>query len=576
MNTEEIKDGTAKDKTVMAENKRKSINYPYNLMYEEVYKAARKNPKRIAYEFQGRKTSYSDFVKKIESTARSFAAAGIGKGDRVTICLPNTPQAVDSFYALNRAGAVPVMIHPLSAEAEIEFFITKTKSCAVVTLDMFYEKIKAVVGRTDRSVRIIVADIKDELSFPKKQLYPMTVKEKTKVKYDNRNTIRWKSFIRAGKKISHLPHPSRRYDDEAVILFSGGTTGKMKGIQLTNLNINALALQTGAAAGFSLDGLRMLSVMPLFHGFGLGVGIHTPLIHGGTCILVPQFSVKIYAKLIKKERPNVLPGVPTLFEALLRTDGLDGFDMSFIRGMFSGGDSLSVELKKKVDAFLREHGSGIQIREGYGTTECVTASCLTPPDYYKEGSIGVPYPDTYYKIVKKGTNEKLPPNIDGEICISGPTVMKGYLDDPEETSRTLRQHGDGRIWLHTGDLGMMDEDGFVYFRQRLKRIIIVSGYNVYPSQVENAIDAHPDVLYSCAVGVPDKYKMHRVKAFVVLRDGAEPDDKIKEEILENCRARVFRFAVPSEIEFRKELPKTLVGKVAYRVLEEEIENGEEI
>ena len=547
-----------------------SLEYPNGAMYEEVYKAAKKKPDVSAYEFQGRKTKYRDFVRKIERTAASFSAIGIKTGDRVTICMPNTPQAVDSFYALNRIGAVPAMIHPLSAVEEIEFYLTETKSKAIVTLDIFYEKIRKAAELADLPVTIIVASIKDELPFPKNMLYPLTVKNKPAIDRRTENTIKWAEFIREGKKLTQLAERNARFDDDAVILFSGGTTGKTKGILLTNMNINALALQTGAAAGFSLDGLRMLSVMPLFHGFGLGIGIHTPLIHGGTCILVPQFSVKTYADLIKKEKPNVLPGVPTLFEALLRTRGLQGFDMSFIRGMFCGGDSLSIELKRKVDAFLREHNASIQIREGYGTTECVTASCLTPYDYYKEGSIGVPFPDTYYKIVKPGTNEKLPPNHDGEICISGPSVMKGYLDNPEETAETLRNHGDGRIWLHTGDLGMMDEEGFIYFKQRLKRIIIVSGFNVYPSQVENAIDAHPDVMYSCAVGVPDEYKMHKVKAFVVLRSGVEPDDRIREEILENCRRKVFRYAVPYEIEFRDELPKTLVGKVAYRVLEEEI------
>lgn len=547
-----------------------SLEYPNGAMYEEVYKAAKKKPDVSAYEFQGRKTKYRDFVRKIESTAASFSAMGIKTGDRVTICMPNTPQAVDSFYALNRIGAVPAMIHPLSAVEEIEFYLTETKSKAIVTLDIFYEKIRKAAEQVDLPVTIIVASIKDELPFPKNMLYPLTVKNKPAINRRTENTIKWAEFIREGKKLTHLPEKKARFDDDAVILFSGGTTGKTKGILLTNMNINALALQTGAAAGFSLDGLRMLSVMPLFHGFGLGIGIHTPLIHGGTCILVPQFSVKTYADLIKKEKPNVLPGVPTLFEALLRTGGLEGFDMSFIRGMFCGGDSLSIELKRKVDAFLKEHNASIQIREGYGTTECVTASCLTPYDYYKEGSIGVPFPDTYYKIVNPGTNEKLPPNHDGEICISGPSVMKGYLDNPEETAETLRNHGDGRIWLHTGDLGMMDEDGFIYFKQRIKRIIIVSGFNVYPSQVENAIDAHPDVMYSCAVGVPDEYKMHKVKAFVVLRSGVEPGDRIREEILENCRRKVFRYAVPYEIEFRDELPKTLVGKVAYRVLEEEI------
>ena len=547
-----------------------SLEYPNGAMYEEVYKAAKKKPDVSAYEFQGRKTKYRDFVRKIERTAASFSAIGIKTGDRVTICMPNTPQAVDSFYALNRIGAVPAMIHPLSAVEEIKFYLTETKSKAIVTLDIFYEKIRKAAELADLPVTIIVASIKDELPFPKNMLYPLTVKNKPAIDRRTENTIKWAEFIREGKKLTQLAERNARFDDDAVILFSGGTTGKTKGILLTNMNINALALQTGAAAGFSLDGLRMLSVMPLFHGFGLGIGIHTPLIHGGTCILVPQFSVKTYADLIKKEKPNVLPGVPTLFEALLRTRGLQGFDMSFIRGMFCGGDSLSIELKRKVDAFLREHNASIQIREGYGTTECVTASCLTPYDYYKEGSIGVPFPDTYYKIVKPGTNEKLPPNHDGEICISGPSVMKGYLDNPEETAETLRNHGDGRIWLHTGDLGMMDEEGFIYFKQRLKRIIIVSGFNVYPSQVENAIDVHPDVMYSCAVGVPDEYKMHKVKAFVVLRSGVEPDDRIREEILENCRRKVFRYAVPYEIEFRDELPKTLVGKVAYRVLEEEI------
>ena len=547
-----------------------SLEYPNGAMYEEVYKAAKKKPDVSAYEFQGRKTKYRDFVRKIERTAASFSAIGIKTGDRVTICMPNTPQAVDSFYALNRIGAVPAMIHPLSAVEEIKFYLTETKSKAIVTLDIFYEKIRKAAELADLPVTIIVASIKDELPFPKNMLYPLTVKNKPAIDRRTENTIKWAEFIREGKKLTQLPERNARFDDDAVILFSGGTTGKTKGILLTNMNINALALQTGAAAGFSLDGLRMLSVMPLFHGFGLGIGIHTPLIHGGTCILVPQFSVKTYADLIKKEKPNVLPGVPTLFEALLRTRGLQGFDMSFIRGMFCGGDSLSIELKRKVDAFLREHNASIQIREGYGTTECVTASCLTPYDSYKEGSIGVPFPDTYYKIVKPGTNEKLPPNHDGEICISGPSVMKGYLDNPEETAETLRNHGDGRIWLHTGDLGMMDEEGFIYFKQRLKRIIIVSGFNVYPSQVENAIDVHPDVMYSCAVGVPDEYKMHKVKAFVVLRSGVEPDDRIREEILENCRRKVFRYAVPYEIEFRDELPKTLVGKVAYRVLEEEI------
>lgn len=244
-------------------------------------------------------------------------------------------------------------------------------------------------------------------------------------------------------------------------------------------------------------------------------------------------------------------------------------DMSQLEGIFSGGDSLSVELKAKVDVFLREHGAKEQIREGYGTTECVTASCLTPRFFFKEGSIGIPFPDTYYKIVIPSTHDEVPYGTVGEICLSGPTVMLGYMDNPKETAQTLQQHEDGLVWLHTGDLGVMDEEGFIYFKQRLKRMIITSGYNVYPSQVENVIDAHPDVLMSTVIGVKDDYKMQRVKAFIVPKPGVEPDDALRASILEHCAQRVAKYAIPQEIEFRTELPHTLVGKVAYTVLEKE-------
>jgi long-chain acyl-CoA synthetase len=224
----------------------------------------------------------------------------------------------------------------------------------------------------------------------------------------------------------------------------------------------------------------MLAIMPVFHGFGLGVCIHTRSPHGVTAVLVPQFSVASYADLLKKHKPHYIAGVPTLFEALLRIRKLDGLDMSQLEGVFSGGDSLSVELKRKVDAFLKDHGAKVQIREGYGLTESVTANCLTPRDFHKEGSIGIPYPDMYFKIVKPGTQESVPDGEVGEICITGPTLMKGYMDNPDETAQALQTHDDGLVWLHTGDLGVMDGDGFVYFRQRLKRMIVSSGYSITP------------------------------------------------------------------------------------------------
>ena len=557
----------------------KTIQYPHKTIFEMIQDAARKHPNNVAYEFQGKETTYKEFVARIELTAKSLMAMGIQKGDRVTVCMPNTPQGVDMFYACNRIGAIANMIHPLSAPGEIAFYLNFSHSKVILTVDMFYYKVAETLPELKEPCKIIVARIQDELPPALKVGYALTKARKIKkLPAKSGDYIWWNDFIAKGRASKEkLPRDMGRYDEGCAILYSGGTTGTTKGILLSNLNFNALALQTIAASGYypDISDMKMLSVMPLFHGFGLGIGIHTALVGGATCILVPQFNVKIYADLLMKKKPNLIPGVPTLFEALLRAEKLENADLSFLRGVFSGGDSLSIELKKKVDAFLTAHNSPVQIREGYGTTECVTASCLTPFNMYREGSIGIPFPDTYYKIVKPGTTEEVPPNMDGEICISGPTVMLGYVDNPQETADTLRRHADGRIWLHTGDLGFMDRDGFIYFRQRIKRMIITSGYNVYPSQIENIIDSHEKVLLSCVVGVKDPYKMQKIKAFVVPKPDVEPSDALKEELMTYLRAKVARYSMPYDIEFRTELPKTLVGKVAYRILEEEANELEE-
>ena len=542
-----------------------SLNYPNLTMYQLLHKNAKKYPNNTAYVFMGKQTTYAAFMNRIEAAAKGLVNLGIGRGDKVTVCMPNTPQALDCFYALNRIGAIPNMIHPLSAAKEIAFYLDISDSKAILTLDQFYDKVAQVAG----DCKIIIAKVKDELPFPLSALYPLTKGARAIPKLPKEGYILWTDMILAGKNTA-LPEDTGRANDCGAILYSGGTTGTSKGIMLSNLNFNALGLQTIAASGFgSVEGMKMLSVMPVFHGFGLGIGIHTALIGGATCILLPQFNIKTYADTLKKQKPNIIPGVPTLFEALLRADSLKDTDLSFLKGIFSGGDSLSPELKKKVDQFLKDHNCSEQIREGYGTTECVTASCLTPKDYARSGSIGVPFPDVFYKIVLPGTTEEAEPNIEGEVCVSGPTVMMGYMKNPEETASTLRSHGDGRIWLHTGDLGRMDNDGFIYFRQRMKRMIISSGYNVYPSQLENIIDGHEKVLLSCVIGIKDEYRGQKVKAFVVPMPGIEPTDELRQELLEYCKEHVAKYAMPREVEFRTELPKTLVGKVAYRVLEEE-------
>ena len=544
------------------------LDYFEGSMFDKVEEIAAKYPNNIAFDFMGRSTTYKKLVEEVHACAKSLKTIGVREGDRVTIAMPNCPQAIAMFYAVNLVGAIGNMIHPLSAEKEIEFYLNDSQSVTAVTLDQFYGKFERIRAHT-RITNIVIASIKDELSRPVKIGYMLTEGRKQEKIPSDAPVIRWKEFMRLGKHCFYNYRCERKSEDPAVVLYSGGTTGTTKGILLTNRNFNALGQQVIAANPMFRPGDKMLAAMPLFHGFGLGVCIHTMLSQGGRCILVPRFTAKSYAKLITKYKCNFIAGVPTLYEALLRLPSMEGADLSSLKGVFSGGDSLSIELKKKLDKFLMAHHAPLQVREGYGTTETVTACCLTPPREAREGSIGIPFPDTYIKIVRPDTDEELPYGEEGEILLAGPTVMKEYVGKPEETAKTLRRHADGLTWVYTGDLGTMDEDGFVYFKGRAKRMIISSGYNVYPAQIENILDAHECVQMSCVIGVPDAYRMQAVKAFIMLKPGIPKSDKIKQEILDYARKHVAKYAMPREIEFRDELPKTLVGKVAYRVLEEE-------
>jgi len=546
---------------------------PFHLTYsdksisETVMATAANDPEFTALSFMGRKIPYKELAANIDRTAKAFYNLGVRQGMRILVCMPNVPQAIYCLYGLNRIGAIPSMIHPLSAIDEIVFYLNEASCDMAITLDQFYEKFLEVTAK--RPVKkLIVASVSDELTFIKAVAFKLLSERKFPKLHDDGCAISWKSFLKLAERpiVEKYVLSDKDVDTEAVVLFSGGTTGTTKGIMLSDRNFNSLALQTAVMSHEEIRHTKMLAAMPVFHGFGLGVCIHTMMVAGGTSILVPRFNVKSYADLIKANRPNFIAGVPTLFEAIARNTYLDGVDLSCLKGVFSGGDSLSIELKKKFDKFLAEHNATVRIREGYGTTECVTASCLTPFDKEKEGSIGIPYPDTYYKICAVGKTEEVPFNTEGEICLTGPSVMIGYINHEEENASTLRRHDDGRIWLHTGDLGVMDEEGFIYFRQRIKRMIVTSGYNVYPSQLENIIDAHPSVRMSCVIGVHDSLKMQKIKAFVVLNEGVNDSPEVRQDIMDYCARRIAKYAMPYEIEVRDSLPTTLVGKVAYTKL----------
>ena len=545
-----------------------NMDYFQGSMVEMLENNARLYPTNIAFDFMGKSTTYKEMVANIEKCARSLRTIGVRENDRVTIAMPNCPQAIYVFYAVNMIGAVANMVHPLSSEKELEFYINESESVTVVTLDQFYHKFEAIRENTC-VVNIVIARIRDALSKPLRVGYMLTEGRKIRKIPDDAPIIMWDEFMRLGKACFWNYKVKRTADDPAAILYSGGTTGTTKGILLTNLNFNALSAQIVATNPMFRPGDKMLSAMPLFHGFGLGVCIHSMLAQGGRCILVPRFTAESYSKLITKYRCNFIAGVPTLYEALLRLPNMEKADLSCLKGVFSGGDSLSVELKKKFDKFLYDHKAVVQVREGYGTTETVTACCLTPITKAKEGSIGIPFPGTYIKIVKPDTDEELPYGEEGEILLAGPTVMKEYIKHPEETAQTLRRHADGLTWVYTGDLGYMDEEGFIYFRGRSKRMIISSGYNIYPAQLENIFDANELVQMSCVIGVPDPYRMHRPKVFVTLKPGVEPGEETRKAIMDYASKHIAKYAMPKELEFRESLPKTLVGKVAYRQLEEE-------
>ena len=544
------------------------LNYYDGTICDAFFRAADIYPGYNAYEFLGRKVSYKNMRKQVEDIAKSLKAAGLQPGECVTIALPNCPQALCLFYAVNLAGGVASMIHPLSSEMEIENYLHTSRSVMVVTLDQLFGKFKNILDGTEVRMTIITG-IQDGLAFPKNVAYMMTAGRKTEKVEETENIFRWNTFLELGEDYEGPFAESRSKDDAAVILFSGGTTGTSKGVLLTNYNFNSQAIQIKATVPVLTPGDKFIAAMPMFHGFGLGICIHCMLYAGACSILIPRFTAKSYVKLISESKCSYFAGVPTLFEAILRVPRLHGLDFSHLKGIFSGGDSLSPELKDRFDSFLAEHNSPVEVREGYGATETLSACCLSPKVGAKRGSIGIPFADMNFKIVDHDTGRELPIGETGEIIISGPLIMKEYIGNPKETAETLREDENGTKWLYTGDLGMMDEDGFVFFKGRQKRMIIASGYNVYPNQVEAVLEEHEWIDKACVIGVADKYRMQKIKAFIVLKDNIEPSEDTKNEIMEYCKTKFAKYAKPNEIEFRTSLPQTKIGKTDYRMLEEE-------
>ena len=542
----------------------KNLEIPDCTMYELIKHVSTLYPDYDAYEYYGKKCTYREFFEKIDRVANSLINIGVKKGDYVSICMPNTPEAIVAFYAINEIGAIANMIHPLSSETEIEYYLTLTKSKYIFIMDFSYSKI-ITVDKTLNLTNIIICKANDGMNFITSTFYYLSAGHKIKVKNKTEKVLMWKDFYYLGRD-KHNNIVKGKGKDLAVILYSGGTTGDPKGIMLSNISFNAIAYQNREACKNAVAGQSILSLMPIFHGFGLGICFHTTLSAGMKSIILPKFNAKEFPKIIKTYKPNFIVGVPTLYEALLGAD-LKENDLECVHVALCGGDTLTPVLRNLINECFKNHGSDTEVMVGYGMTECCASVVYTPLNHFKDGSIGIPEVNNYVMICEPNTTKNLYYDEDGEICISGPSVMMGYLNNPEETSNVLKKHDDGRIWLHTGDIGCMDKHGVIYFKSRLKRMIISSGYNVYPSYIENIINKHPSVLTSVVVGVADDYRGEVAKAFIVLRPNVKLTDKLDTDIKAYCKKRIAKYSLPVAYEYREDLPKTKINKVDYRKLQ---------
>nr|WP_245247399.1 MULTISPECIES: AMP-binding protein [unclassified Paenibacillus] len=535
-----------------------TYTYPKQNLADFLVQSSAKFPHQPALHFMGKEMNYADLLEAAYRFGHALRKLGTVRGDRVAIMLPNCPQLVIAYYGALLAGAIVVMTNPLYMQRELEHQLNDSGAILMVTLDLLFQKVKSAV--TGTKVRhVIVTSIKDYLPFPKNMLYPIKV-----IKEGLNREVQYGEGVHAFLKLMHLSSNKTIHtdvdadNDIALLQYTGGTTGLSKGVMLTHYNVIANTVQTSLWAYKSIPGKeRYLAALPFFHVFGLTVLMNQAIMLGGCLILVPKFEVNPILSLIHKLRPTVFPGAPTMYIALINHPDVSKYNLSSIRMCISGAAPLPLEVQERFEAM-----TGGRLIEGYGLTE---SSPVTHANNIwekrKMGSIGIPFPDTQAKVVHPVTGEELPVGEIGELVVSGPQVMKGYWNNPEETGRVLREG-----WLHTGDMARMDEDGYYYIMDRMKDVIIAGGFNIFPREIEEVLFEHPDIEEAVVLGLPDPYRGETVKAYIVLKEGVS----LKEKELEHwCRERLAAYKVPHRYEFRSELPKTLAGKVLRRKLVEE-------
>jgi long-chain acyl-CoA synthetase len=529
------------------------LTYPHIPLYYLLDETAAKSPANSCTNFFGKRLTYQQIKELSDRLAAGIGSLGIRKGNRVVLLLPNSPQFLIAYYGLLKAGAVVVPLNPLSSERELEFYFTDSGAETVITIPLFLNKVASLRGKTPLK-HIVYSRLADFLPFPLNLVQGFR-EQRIVRRQDATSLLDFKELLKEALLPNWCPEPIHP-DEMAVLIYSGGTTGVAKGIMLSHFNIVANAHQI-IAWGHLTDEQGVLAVLPLFHGFGMSVTMNAAVFAGGEIILLPRFYAKQVAKAIQKYRPSFFIGVPTMFVQLSNLPDIHRYNFSSLRGTFVGAAPLTKAIK---DEFEKKTGG--RMIEGYGLTEAVTGIMANPyQGMHKVGSIGIPFPDVDVKIVSLDDGHDLAPGELGEIALRSPTVMLGYYKNDEETQKTIVNG-----WLYTGDIGYMDQDGYFYITDRKKDLIIVGGFNVFPREIDELIYQHPKVKEGISIGLPDLRKGERIKVYIVLKDG---ETATPEELIAYFKERLTPYKVPSEIEFRTQLPKSMIGKILRRALREE-------
>lgn len=541
---------------------------PHDSIYNLLYEVNKDNLDMLAIDYYGTKFTFIKFFEEIDKCANAYKEYGVKKGDIVTLCMPNIPEAIISFYALNKIGAVANMIHPLSSEKEIEFYLNEVNSKIMLVVDMNYKKILNIKDNTALE-KVIVVSPSNSMPLFLKAGYKVVYESKYDFKIEYNDTyINWNKFIHNGK-VSSIEKVEANPMDLAVIFHTGGTTGTPKGVKITNDQYNSSITQIQIDNDIVDVGDKLLALMPIFHGFGSSNCVHLAFCSRVSIILVPKFDRKNFHKLIKNKKPNHILAVPTIFEAIMNNQKLNKADLSFLKYLIAGGDKLKATTEEEFKKFSLQHNIKEPLLKAFGLTEAVGATTRTRRNMNEENSVGIPFIKNTYKVVEVGTENELPVGELGELCINGPSVMQGYYNNEEETNRVLKVHLDGKLWLHTGDLGYITTDGVVYYGQRQKRMIITNGYNVYPAQIEEMIEKHPSVEKCIVFGVADERKSEAIIVVIVPKNNEINFEQLQSEVKKLCVENLPKYSLPKDILIKTKLPVTLMNKIDVNKLSED-------